>query len=590
MKTPKTHAEMKLQEARKLMVRGFLYAGFLSTFVNLCMLIGPLFMIEVYHRVIPARSVDTLYGLMIIGALGVLIYGVLEFSRSFTYHVMAQGFAQKLNLHVVQAGTIQSLKDGKDAGVQALRDLIDLRYFISSNAINLPLDALWSLLFVGVLFLLHPVYGFVAIGIILLMVAINILTNLLTRQPLTDANRAQARHVEEVGSSLRHAEVIEAMGMLPALARSWKASHDVMLDLADTANIRGRALISLSKGIQKSLQMITVATGAFLVLAGEINAGVLFAAMILTSQAVAPYSSLIETWRQWISAMESWKRIKSILTTEAVSRQTMPVTAGRGDFIVNDLTYLPKGMDVPVLHGLSFRVSPGEILGVVGPSGAGKSTLARCMVGVVKPTSGGIYLDGNSTWLWERSSFGRAVGYLPQNISMLDGTIRQTISRMEVGDPAEVIKAARAADIHELIGRLPYGYETPIREGLHLLSGGQLQRLALARALYGEPQLIVLDEPNSNLDHIGEQALVRAVEAARSRGAIVIMIAHRPSVMACADKMLVLVNGQVSQFGPRSEVINLFAANSTRPHLSQQANSVLGKVHTLPSKGGSDGK
>lgn len=584
---PNTYADMKLQEARRLVLRGFLYAGFISTFVNLCMLIGPLFMIEVYHRVIPARSVDTLYGLMVIGALGILVYGFLEFSRSFTYHVMAQGFAQKLNLQVIQAGTVQSLQNGRDTAVQALRDLIDLRHFISSNAINLPLDALWSILFVWVLFLLHPVYGFVAIGIILLMVAINIATNLLTRQPLTDANRAQAKHVEEVGSSLRHAEVIEAMGMLPALVRSWKGSQDVMLDLADTANMRSRALISVTKSVQKSLQMITVATGAFLVLAGEINVGVLFAAMIITSQAVAPFSSLIETWRQWVSAIESWKRIKSMLTTNAVLRQTMPVKAGDGDFIVSDLTYFPAGMDVPVLHGVSIRVSPGEILGIVGPSGAGKSTLARAMVGVVKPTSGGIYLDGNSTWLWERSSFGRAVGYLPQNISMLDGTIRQTISRMDVGDPADVIKAARAADIHDLIGRLPFGYETPVREGLHLLSGGQLQRLALARALYGDPKLIILDEPNSNLDHIGEQALIRALEAARARGAIVIMIAHRPSVMACADKMLVLVNGQVSQFGPRNEVINLVGANTAR---AQESPSVAGsKVHTLTPKGGADG-
>lgn len=585
---PNNHAELKLQEARKLMLRGFLYAAFISTFVNLCMLIGPLFMIEVYHRVIPARSVDTLYGLIIIGVLGVVIYGFLEYSRSLTYHIMAQGFAQKLNLLVVQAGTIQSLRDGRNAGVQALRDLMDLRYFISSNAINLPLDALWSLLFVGVLFLLHPVYGFVAIGIILLMIAINIVTNFLTRQPLTDANRAQARHVEEVGSSLRHAEVIEAMGMLPALVRSWRGSQDVMLDLADTANIRSRALISLTKSIQKSLQMITVATGAFLVLAGEVNAGVMFAAMILTSQAVSPYSSLIETWRQWVSAMESWRRIKTMLATEGASRQTMPVAAGSGDFIVDDLTYFPAAVDTPILQKLSFRVSPGEILGIVGPSGAGKSTLARCLVGVVKPTSGGVYLDGNSTWLWERSSFGRAVGYLPQNISMLDGTIRQTISRMEVGDPAEVIKAARSADIHDLIGRLPFGYETPIREGLHLLSGGQLQRLALARALYGDPKLIILDEPNSNLDHIGEQALIRAIEAAKARGAIVVMIAHRPSVMTSADKMLVLVNGQVSQFGPRNEVMNLVTANTARSQ-EQYSNPEIKKIHTLGLKGGNDG-
>jgi ATP-binding cassette, subfamily C, bacterial len=574
--------KIRLQSARKLMVRGFLYAAFISSFVNLLMLIGPLFMIEVYHRVIPARSEDTLYGLIIIAIFGIAIYGILEFVRSLTYHIMAQGFAERLNLMVIQAGVTRSLAGADKNGIEALQDLGELRQFISSSAISLPLDAFWSLIFVAALFVLHPVYGFVALGLIVLMLMMNIAADILTKQPLKAANRSQVDYMQKIGSSLRHAEVIEAMGMLPSLVRNWRSSQAVMLDYLNTANVRSRALVSITKTISKSVTMVVVATGAFLVLSGQVNGGIMFAALVLTSQALSPYSSLVETWRDWVSAFESWRRIKHTLEVGTPSRQSMPVEARSGDLEVEDLTYLPDGMDVPVIYDVSFSVSSGEILGIVGPSGAGKSTLARCLVGVIKPTSGGVYLDGHNTWLWERSSFGRSVGYLPQNLSMLDGSIKQTISRTQDADPSEVIKAAREADIHDLIGRLPYGYETPIREGLHLLSGGQLQRLALARALFGDPQLLILDEPNSNLDHIGEQALVRAITRARDRGATVVMIAHRPSVMATADKMLVLVDGQVSQFGSRSEIIDMVTADHPRPPSPRTGGN---NVHSLSPKG-----
>jgi len=574
--------KIRLQSARKLMVRGFLYAAFISSFVNLLMLIGPLFMIEVYHRVIPARSEDTLYGLRLRAIFGRALYGILEFVRSLTYHIMAQGFAERLNLMVIQAGVTRSLAGADKNGIEALQDLGELRQFISSSAISLPLDAFWSLIFVAALFVLHPVYGFVALGLIVLMLMMNIAADILTKQPLKAANRSQVDYMQKIGSSLRHAEVIEAMGMLPSLVRNWRSSQAVMLDYLNTANVRSRALVSITKTISKSVTMVVVATGAFLVLSGQVNGGIMFAALVLTSQALSPYSSLVETWRDWVSAFESWRRIKHTLEVGTPSRQSMPVEARSGDLEVEDLTYLPDGMDVPVIYDVSFSVSSGEILGIVGPSGAGKSTLARCLVGVIKPTSGGVYLDGHNTWLWERSSFGRSVGYLPQNLSMLDGSIKQTISRTQDADPSEVIKAAREADIHDLIGRLPYGYETPIREGLHLLSGGQLQRLALARALFGDPQLLILDEPNSNLDHIGEQALVRAITRARDRGATVVMIAHRPSVMATADKMLVLVDGQVSQFGSRSEIIDMVTADHPRPPSPRTGGN---NVHSLSPKG-----
>ncbi len=563
-----------LLAARKLFLRGMLFAALVSVFVNMATLIGPLFMVQVYQRVIPAKSLDTLYGLVVFGVLGLLVYGLLDFIRSYTYQVMAHGFARRLNLPALQAGVLKSVEGGAAEGGRVIRDISELRQFISGNAISTPLDAACSLLFLTALYLLHPTYAHVALFFIFVMIALNFFTDRLTRKALSKSNDANNRHAGEVASSLRHAEAIEAMGMLPALVRNWRVSQSEMLAFADAANFRARAVLAVSKTLQKSLQMVTVGTGAVLVLSHEINPGVLFAGMVLTSQAVAPFSAMIETWRQWVMARESWDRIKALVEDGKSARQTMPAPVGGGNLVVENLVYLPSGRAIPVLRGLDFSVSPGEVLGIAGPSGAGKSTLARALVGVIKPTAGGVYLDGHSTYLWERGSFGRAVGYLPQSLHLLNGTIRQSIARMENSDPREVIRAARAADIHEMIGRLPHGYETLVQEGAHLLSGGQLQRLALARALYGNPKLIILDEPNSNLDQVGELALIKAVEAARARGAIVIMIAHRPSVMATADKIMIIEHGAIRQFGPQTEVIDMISPDARLAAQKRKKNEI----------------
>jgi ATP-binding cassette subfamily C protein len=554
-----TSAAILLQSARKIFLRGFIYAGTVSFFLNFAMLIGPIFMIQVYQRVIPARSYDTLYGLIVIGIFGIVLYGVLDFVRNWTYSVMAHGFAQRLNLPALQAGVMKSIEGGVGEGGAVIRDINEVRQFVLSNAVSMPLDAFWSILFLVALLFIHPVYAMVALGFIVVMVVMNLITDVLTRQAIKEANSAQQRHVQEVANSMRHAEAIEAMGMLPALVRMWRRSQGEMLEYSNTANVRTRVVLAITKSLQKSLQMVTVATGAFLVLSGAINAGVLFAGMVLTSQAVGPFAGMIESWQQWVNAGQAWGRIKKLINEEGSVRQTMPAPVGDGDLSVENLVYLPDGHDIPVLRGLTFSLSPGEVLGIAGPSGAGKSTLARCLTGIIKPTVGGVYLDGHSTYLWERGSFGRAVGYLPQSLSLIDGTIRQTIARMQDSDPRDVIRAAQLAGIHDMIGKLPHGYDTPVREGLHMLSGGQMQRLALARALYGDPKLLILDEPNSNLDSNGEQALIGAIEVARARGAIVIMIAHRPSVMAAADKIMVIEHGVITQFGPRTEVIEMIS-------------------------------
>jgi ATP-binding cassette subfamily C protein len=550
-----TTAASLLLPAQQAFVRGFLIAGVLSFFLHLATLTGSIFMIQVYGRVLPGHSFDTLYGLIIIAAFAVLIYGLLEFARSWIYGSTALIIAQRLNLPALQASVLRSIEGGVAEGGHAIRNIVEIRRFITGNAISMPLDAVWSIVFLLALYFLHPVYLYVTLGFILVTILLNFVTDRLTRSVIDDANKAQQRHVEEVAGSMRHAETIEAMGMLPALVRKWRRSQQEMLKYSEVAEMRSRAVLAILKSLTKSLQMVVVTTGAVLVLDGSIHASVLFAAMVMSGQAVQPFSNMVENWRKWVDAAAAWKNITELVKTEGSLRDTMPAPVGDGFLSVENLTYLPGGRDLPVLRNVTFSVFPGEVLGVIGPSGAGKTTLARCLTGILKPTVGGVYLDGHSTYLWERGSFGKAVGYLPQGLSLIDGTIRETIARMQASDPRDVIRAARAAGIHDLIGRLPQGYDTPVREGLHLLSGGQMQRVALARALFNEPKLIILDEPNSNLDNFGEQALIEAIDHAKKRGAILVMIAHRPSVMAIADKILVLEQGAVTKFGPRSEII-----------------------------------
>lgn len=557
-----TVGQQLVLETRRQFYRGVLFAAVLSAFINLTILISPLFMLLTYGHVVPSRSYDTLYGLLLIAGLMVAIYGILEFCRSYTYEVMARGFIKRLNLLAVQAGVMKSIEGGLREGVQVLHDLADLRSFIAGNAISTPLEALWSPIFIVALYILHPVFGHVAVAFVVVVALLNVYTDRVTRQPIKDANEAASRHVSEIAGALRFAEVIEAMGMLPALVRHWRGSQETMMALSELANMRARLLLSITKSLYLAIQIVVVAVAAVLLLADEIPAGSMIVAMVLANKAIAPFASMIETWRQWVTAMAAWKRVKAVVTDINSQRQSMPVTAIEGRLSVEGLTYVPPGRELPVLRNVSFAVEPGEVVGIVGPSGAGKSTLARALVGVIRPTKGGVYLDGTNTFLWERGSFGQVIGYLPQSVSVLDGTVREVIARMQDSDPRDVLKAARQAGVHDLIGQLPFGYDTPIEEGIHMLSGGQLQRLALARALYGDPRLIILDEPNSNLDNIGERALMDAVRAAKARGAMVIMIAHRPSVMACADKLLVLQDGQVVQFGPRENIVGSITAGT----------------------------
>lgn len=544
-----------IHEGRKAFVSGLVYAGILSAFINLLQLTVPLFMLQVHDRVVNSQSTDTLVMLIIVAVVGLGIYCILDYVRALTFQVMGSKLVRKLNLPVLEAAVSASVTKGVSQSAQAIRDLNDIRAFVTGNAISVPLEAIWSPIFLAVLFALHWLYGLVALISAAIILSLSLFSDFLTRRAMKRANESSMQNIGEISGSLRHSEAIEAMGMLPALAGRWRRSQLHTQDLLDATTRRGRALASFTRTCRYMMQIAVLSTGAILVIQQEVSAGSMVASSIIMGRMLLPFDSMVDGWRQWVLAMTAWSNVQDLLENQAPQRETKPTPPTQGELSVDRLVYAVPGSDVPILKGLSFSLSPGEVLGVIGPSAAGKSTLARLLIGVTKPTTGGVYLDGNNVYLWERGSFGDMVGYLPQSVSLLDGTIRDNIARMRDADPRLVLEAARLADVHDMIGRLPLGYDTRLGDSGYVLSGGQRQRIGLARAVYGRPRLVVLDEPNANLDADGERALIRAIEALRAYGAIVILIAHRPSIMQIADKLMVLQDGKITQLGPRATVV-----------------------------------
>lgn len=554
-----------VREARKTFATGLISAGILSGIVTLLQMIVPLFMLQVHDRVLNSRSLDTLTMLVIIAGGGLALFAILEFIRSQIFQVMGTQLVRNLNVMAIEAGVKASLEKGGSLAAEVLRDLNDLRSFITSNAISAPLEAVWVPLFLLVLMAMHPYYGILAVISAVILIGLNLVSDMTTRSLLKEANRANVENIATISSTLRHAETIEAMGIMPALTRRWRKGQIHANELMAQGNARGKAIHALTRSLRFGMQISVLALGADLVIKGEVSAGTMIAASILTGRLLMPFDNMTENWRQWVFAATAWGRVRDVIENHSSIRQTVPTPPTQGHLMVDRLVFAVPGAPVPVIKGISFTLEPGDVLGVVGPSAAGKSTLARLLVGALQPTTGGVFLDGHNVYLWERASFGAMVGYLPQSVSLLDGTVRENISRMYDADPQMVISAARAAGVHEMIGRMPLGYDTPVGDTKYTLSGGQKQRVALARALFGSPRLLVLDEPNANLDTEGEVALVRAIKSAKADGAIVVVIAHRPAIMEAADKILVLEDGRIGQFGDRTEVVSNISGRLPAP-------------------------
>jgi PrtD family type I secretion system ABC transporter len=520
----------------------FAYAALFSLAINILLLAPPLYMLQVFDRVISSRSEETLIALtaVTVGAIGLMAF--LDGLRARLLAAAGIALDRRLGPRVLDG--LLSRLSGADF-VQGLRDVNTLRGFLAGSGVLALMDAPWLPFFLLIIFLFHPLMGCIALAGALCMWLLAFLNERFARGPLERMQSEGRRAGRFVDMGSRNAEVIAALGMMPAVTQRWAGLNDTVLAEQRRASAIGGRFSGLTKFARQFIQMAMLAAGAWLVLDAHVTTGVMIAATILLGRALAPVEMLVAGWRSLVEARSAWRRLAELLAANppAAPGTELPVPRGRVDV---------ENASLKVLKRVSFTLRAGESLGVVGPSASGKSTLARLVIGVWKPAAGVVRLDGADVAAWPRAQLGPLIGYLPQDVELFAGTVAENIARLGAPDSAEVIRAAQRAHVHEMILRLPKGYDTEVTEGL---SPGQRQRIALARALYRNPRLVVLDEPNANLDSDGDQALLRTLAGLKEEGVTVLVIAHRPSLLGGMDKMLVLREGLVDSFGPRADIM-----------------------------------
>nr|WP_100546616.1 MULTISPECIES: type I secretion system permease/ATPase [unclassified Pseudomonas] len=535
--------------------RGFVSVGAFSAVINLLMLAPALYMLQVYDRVLASGNHMTLVmlTLMVLGLYAFM--GLLEWVRSLVVIRLGAQIDQQLGARIYDATFDASLRVGRGSSAQPLNDLTSLRQFATGNALFALFDAPWFPLYLAVLFLFHPWLGWLALGGAALLLALTWANQWLTRASLAEAGQLAIQATQAAGSHLRNAEATEAMGMLARLRQRWQGEHGRFLHLQNRASEQGAAFSAASKGVRLALQSLMLGLGALLAVDGQITAGMMIAGSILAGRVLAPLDQLINAWKQWSGAQQAYQRLCDLLRAQPPRASGMSLPAPCGALRVEQLSACAPGSRTPVLAGVSFALEPGQRLVVLGPSGCGKSSLARLLVAAQMPLAGKVRLDGADLPQWDKDALGPHLGYLPQDVQLFAGSIAENIARFAEVEADKVVAAAQMAGVHELILRLPQGYDTRLGEGGAGLSGGQKQRIGLARAVYGLPALIVLDEPDANLDEAGEQALLAALDRLREQGRTLVLVSHRPALLKGADQLLLLRGGQMQAFGPASRVL-----------------------------------
>lgn len=545
-----------LVEALALCKGAFFSAASFSLVINILQLVPTIYMLQVFDRVVPTGNLNTL-GLMTLVLMVLFVtQGVLEWVRSQILVRVSTRLEVMLNERLFKVAYKLALySNGQRASTQPLDDLTGLRQFLTGSGLFAFFDAPWVPIYLAVMFLFHPWYGWVGVATAILLILIAYIQEKSTNTLLNDANNLAMVGRNLVNKNLRNAEVIDSMGMLPNIQDRWLSSMDKVLALQAIASSRAGVINAFSKLTRMSSQSLILAVGAYLVIGNEISSGLMMAGSILLGRALAPIDMVIGSWKGFISARGQFKRLNDLLTQMPAEHQKMSLPDPQGAFKLELATVVPPGAKTPVIKDISMSIVKGDVLGIIGPSGAGKSTFARALLGIWPTSSGRIRLDGAEIYTMNRDELGPFIGYLPQDIELFEGTISENIARFGKVVPEKVVEAARMADVHELILCLPDGYDTYIGANGINLSGGQRQRIGLARALYGNPVVVVLDEPNSNLDEQGELALARAIQRLKAKQTTVIVITHRNNVLANVDKLLVLKEGQLSVYGPRDQVL-----------------------------------
>jgi PrtD family type I secretion system ABC transporter len=559
----------------------FLSIALFSFVLNLLMLVSPFYMLQVYDRVLTSGSKETLYvlSLLAIGLLG--ISALLELVRGRILVRLGASLDRHVTHDLFAALIEDRIATRRSTGSQPIRDLETLRGFLTGPGLLAFFDAPWVPLFLGLIFLFHPVLGFVACAGAVILFGLTILSEFTTRAPWQRASSESMQAHRFAETSLRNADVIWALGMLGDLRRRWQEKHLAALAYSGKATDQLGTYSAIAKFVRPLLQVAMLGFGAYLVIDEAISAGVMIASSIVMGRALQPVEASIAHWRSFISARSAYSRLSKLLGEYDVNRQRMELPAPHGRIGVEGMTLVPPGANKPALINISFQLAAGELLGIIGPSAAGKSSLARGLMGIWAPKVGHVRLDGADMAEWDRKDLGRHLGYLPQDVELFDGTVAENISRFENVVAQTVNQAAQIANAHDMILRLPEGYDTQIGEGGCVLSGGQRQRIGLARALHGLPCFIVLDEPNANLDAEGEAALQITLRRLKEMKKTVVIISHKRTTLADADKLLVLDSGRVKSFGPRDQVLQELWKPQVVPNKPAQPGATPGATAEL---------
>ena len=544
-----------------------------SACLNLLMLAVPIYMMQIFDRVLVTGHIDTLLVLTAIVAVALLVFGLLDALRGRILARVGAWLEGELGAPVLSGAVDDALRVGSGMSAQGLRDLTAIRSYVGGPSVTPLFDAPWAPVFLVVVFFIHPVLGWIGFGGAVLLALCAVANDLGTRSQVSEANDAQATAMNEADAAVRNADAIAAMGMFPALVRrnEQAASHSLMRQVA--ASDIASTITALAKSLRFGLQVAMLGVGAYLVIGGELSPGGMIAASIVLARCLAPVEQSISGWRTLLSARAAWSRLEALLDQTNLAEGEMVLPRPSGTLELDRVSFAPSMRASPVVRGVSLRLQAGEMLGIVGPSGAGKTTLVRMIVGSLAPTVGRVRLDGADMASWAAADRGRHVGYLPQNIELFAGTVRDNIARLGEGPDDAVVDAAKLAGAHRTVLELDGGYETRIGAGGIPVSGGQRQRIALARAVFGDPALVVLDEPNAHLDSDGEWELIRTLDRLRERGVTVVLVAHRAPVMVRVDRILALKDGGVIAYGPADEVQDKLR----RPAVMPPSNGKRGK-------------
>jgi PrtD family type I secretion system ABC transporter len=532
----------------------FVNAALFSIFINLALLAPSLYMLQVFDRVLTSRSKETLIMLTLVSVVALLMMLALDFLRTLLLAQAGTALDRMLGEKVLSALVERGSQINRSDEIHGLRDVAILRGFLGGNSIIALFDLPWMLFYIGLIFLFHPLLGAVAIlgGTILFVIAWS--NEYFNRASIEKSQLAARKASHYIDQGVANVDAINAMGMTPGFVGKWKRMNEEVLagTLATTERMGG--ISSVSRFVRQTIQIAMMGTGAYLVIDQQVSAGIMIATTIILGRALAPIESLIANWNNFVQARLAFGRLSPLFGPER-PRESTKLPPPQGRLTVENVMLASKSIDRPIIRHASFELQAGDALGVIGPSASGKSSLARLIIGIWQPSAGVVRLDGADIGRTERTEIGPFIGYLPQGVELFPGTVAENIARMGEANPEAVVKAAMSARVHELILRLPNGYDTVIGPGGHILSGGQMQRIGLARALYGNPKLLVLDEPNSNLDAEGEANLLLTLQELHQAKTTVVLVTHKPAVLKQMDKLLVMREGRMELFGPCEEVL-----------------------------------